>query len=133
MIRFKEYLKENEISIYRGQSVHNKKGGPLGGKFYSTDKSFAHQFTQSGQDHEIHHRKIKESDILDHRHVYAGDDIEPHIHKALKAGKKAVRFNEGPGQPDSIYVLKEEALIHRGISHGELDSIIRTGKIKSKG
>lgn len=29
--------------------------------------------------------------------------------------------------------LKEEALIHRGISHGELDSIIRTGKIKSKG
>lgn len=110
MKTFKQVIIEMMIPIFRGQSVHNKKGGPLGGKFFSTDKEWSRQFTQSGQDHEILSHKIDEKDILDKSHIYAGDDIEPHIKEAKVKGFKAVRFNEGNGEPHSIYVFDKKAL-----------------------
>lgn len=47
------------ILIYRGESVHNKAGGPLGGKFFSTDREWARQFTQTGRDSEVITRRIE--------------------------------------------------------------------------
>ncbi len=100
-----ENIDKNHLHIYRGENTGNKEGGPMNGAFYSTDREWARQFTQTGQEHEIITKKIKHSDILDKRHVYAGDDIEPHLREAEKLGFKAVRFNEGKGEPDSIYVI----------------------------
>lgn len=114
MKTFRHWLSEEKeddhITIHRGESVHNKKGGPLGGKFYSTDREFARQFTQSGQDKEIHTRKIHKDHVLDRSDVYAGDDIEPHLKEAKEKGYKAVRFHEGKGEPHSIYVFDHKAL-----------------------
>jgi hypothetical protein len=114
MKTFKQWIMESKdddhYTIHRGESVHNKKGGPGGGKYYSTDREFAKQFTQSGQDHEVHTRRIEKKHVMDKSHVYAGDDIEPHIKEAKKKGYKAVKFNEGEGQPHSIYVLDHKAL-----------------------
>ena len=113
MKTFKQFVneeKDEHITIHRGESVHNKMGGPLGGKFYSTDREFARQFTQSGQDKEIHTRKISKDHVLDRSHIYAGTDIEPHLEQAKKQGYKAVRFHEGEGQPHSIYVFGHEVL-----------------------
>ena len=113
MKTFKNWLNENDddyLTIHRGESVHNKKGGPLGGKIYSTDHEFARQFTQSGLDKEIQTRKIHKSHVLDKSDVYAGDDIEPHLENAKKQGYKAVRFHEGSDQPHSIYVFDHSSL-----------------------
>ena len=113
MISFKQFINEendDHIVIHRGESVHNAKGGPLKGKFYSTDREFARQFTQSGQDREILTRKIHKNDVMDKSHIYAGEDIEPHLEEAKNKGYKAVRFNEGRNEPDSIYVFDHKAL-----------------------
>ena len=101
---------DDYITIHRGESVHNKKGGPLKGKYYSTDREFARQFTQSGQDKEIQTRKIHKKHIMNKSDVYAGEDIEPHLKEAKQKGYKAVRFNEGKNQPDSIYVFDHSGL-----------------------
>ena len=107
----KQFLTEDdEITIHRGQSSNNKKGGPMGGRFFSTDKEWSRQFTQSGRDNEIISHKISKSHIMDKSHVYAGDDIEPHLKEAKLKGFKAVRFNEGNGEPHSIYVFDKKAL-----------------------
>ena len=42
-----------EITLYRGEHSTNKNG-----HYYSLDKEFARQFTQSGQDKEIITRRI---------------------------------------------------------------------------
>lgn len=116
MLSFKEFIAEegdDYITIHRGESVHNRKGGPMKGKYYSTDKEYARNFTQSGQDHEIVTKRIHKGHVLDKKHVFAGDDIEPHLKEAKEKGFKAVRFNEGKDQPDSIYVLD-----HKGLKDG---------------
>jgi hypothetical protein len=46
MKSFKQFFYEednNLITVYRGESVHNRKGGPMGGKFYSLDHEFANK------------------------------------------------------------------------------------------
>jgi hypothetical protein len=111
MKSFKQYITEEEyIQIYRGESVHNRKGGPLKGKFYSIDEPFARQFTQSGRPEEVITKQIPTKLVKDMSHIYAGDDIEPHLHQAKKEGYSAVRFNEGRNQPDSIYVFNHRSL-----------------------
>jgi GNAT superfamily N-acetyltransferase len=98
------------IPIHRGESVHNKAGGPMGGKFYSTDKEWARQFTQTGRLSEVKTRYIHKDHVLDKSNVYAGDDIEPHLHEAKNNGYAAVRFHEGNGEPHSIYVINHSKL-----------------------
>jgi hypothetical protein len=113
MKSFKQFFYEetnNLITIHRGESVHNRKGGPMGGKFYSLDKEFAKQFTQSGRDEEVISKQIPSHLVKDMSHIYAGDDIEPHIEQAKKEGFAAVRFNEGGKEPHSIYVFNHRSL-----------------------
>ena len=45
--------------IYQGRSVHNR-----GSKYWTTDKEWARQFTQSGLDSEIISRKINLKDVF---------------------------------------------------------------------
>lgn len=112
LLSFRCYLIETDqwLEIHRGESSHNRRGGPLGGKFFSTDYEWARQFTQSGLDSEILTRKIRIADILDKRDTYAGDDFEDLLRQAKSKGYKAVRFNEGSGEPDSVYVIDLKAL-----------------------
>ncbi len=97
------------LKLYRGESVHNKKGGP----YYTPDREWARQFTQSGQDHEIKSASVKGSDVYrPSEPVYAGDPdaIDRVVAEARSKGFKAVHLDEGAGQPGSIYVFNKTAL-----------------------
>ena len=110
----KSEISENQneyITIYRGESSHNIKNGG----FYSEDKEFAMQFTQSYRDSEIRTRKIKTSDIyIPNPPVYAGDEDakDNAIKEARSKGFKAVKLSEHKGVDDecSIFVFNKTAL-----------------------
>ena len=95
--------------LYRGMAT----GGQ--GHYYSPDKEWARQFTQSGQDHEIQERHVKTDDIHEPDEPIEANDVEgvdKAISDAKTAGKKAVRLSEGKEQPDSVHVFDKSALIH---------------------
>lgn len=97
-----------KIPIYRGEGVTN-----AGGKYWTQDREFARQFTQSGRDHEIKSANIDEAHIYQPPSpVYAGDPdaIDAVVAEARKAGFKAVRLDEGVDQPPSIFVFNKTAL-----------------------
>ena len=97
------------LTVYRGEYTGNK-----GGFFWTEDREFARQFTQSGQAHEVLVRYIFPGDIYKKSaDVYAGD--EAGVDQALAAAKaedyKAILLSEGPGEPKSIYVFDRSALM----------------------
>jgi len=97
------------LTVYRGEYSGNK-----GGKFWTEDREFARQFTQSGRDHEIATRYIFPGDITKKSaNVYAGDPdaIDQAVKVARADDYKALWLNEGPGQPPSIYVFDRTALM----------------------
>ena len=95
------------LTVYRGEYSGNR-----GGRFWTTDKEFARQFTQSGQEKEILIRYIHPSDIKDCSHVYAGnpDAVDAEMEIAKEEGYKALLLNEGRGEPNSIWVFDRSAL-----------------------
>jgi hypothetical protein len=99
------------LTIYRGEYSGNK-----GGFFWTQDREFARQFTQSQQDHEILTRLIYPGDIYQKSAtVYAGNEagVDAAIAAAKAADYKAVMLSEGPGEPNSIYVFDKTALMRR--------------------
>lgn len=70
---------------------------------------------------------MNDRDVLDRSDFYAGDDIEPILAKAKAAGYAAVRFNEGKGESDSIYVFNLRKLMREGtlLTFPALLSLIR--------
>ena len=107
-------LVETRLTIYRGEYSGNR-----GGNFYSPDRAFARQFTQSGLDREVKVRHIDSTAIFrPPQPVYAGDPdaVEAIIVVARRAGFKAVwlaeqKGDQTPREPDSIYVFDRSALI----------------------
>lgn len=101
------------LRIYRGEYTGNK-GGAKEGAYYSSDREFARQFTQSGQDHEIKVRWIRQQDVYDPPEtIYAAGDEDAWqaaIDEAKALGFKAVKIDEGHGQPISIFVFDRSAL-----------------------
>lgn len=95
------------VQLYRGEYSGNK-----GGNFYTPDREWARQFTQSGQDHEIKSASIESRHVFDAVDTYAGDPdrVDEAVARARAAGAKAVRLNEGSGQPHSIYVFDKSGL-----------------------
>jgi hypothetical protein len=101
-------LQEARLVLYRGEYSGNK-----GGRFFSPDKEFARQFTQSGQDHEIRTVSVNTADIYDPpTAVYAGDPdaVDVVVATARSKGFKAVWLSEGPREPRSVYVFNRTAL-----------------------
>jgi hypothetical protein len=99
---------QHMLTVYRGVYHGNK-----GGVFWTEDREFARQFTQSGRDHEILVRYMRASDVYTRSSsVYAGDDagVDAAIAAARAAGCKAVMLSEGPGQPYSFLVFDRSAL-----------------------
>lgn len=100
---------EDLMKLYRGESAYNKKGGP----YWTPDREWSRQFTQSGLDKEIREANIKRTDVYKPPDpVYAGDPdaIDKIVKEARGAGFKAVQLDEGAGQPPSIYVFDRKAL-----------------------
>jgi hypothetical protein len=94
--------------LFRGLSAYNKNG-----KYWTGDREFARNFTQSGQDKEIASRYIKTSDIHQSDPLpFAGDEeaVDSAIKEALGLGKKAIRVDEGAGEPNSTFVFDNTAL-----------------------
>jgi hypothetical protein len=100
--------KTNRIPLFRGEYSGNK-----GGNFYSTDREWSRQFTQSGQDHEIKSAFIDEADVfVPQQPIYAGnpDAVDAAIAEARAQGKRAVKLSEGFGEPDSLFVFDKTGL-----------------------
>jgi hypothetical protein len=100
------------LTIYRGISQQSKENG----SFYTQDKEFARQFTQSGSNSEIIRRQIKVSDVYKPAPpVYAGDEnaVDAAIEKAKQAGCKAILLSEDKGVNTewSIFVFDKSGLI----------------------
>ena len=110
MIKLKSLLRENIIPIYRGVSSYNKKGN----SYWTIDKQWARQFTQSGLESEVRRATI------DTRIIYRANpltratsdsDFDRDIPIATANGFKALWVNEGNNEPNSIYVIDKTALI----------------------
>lgn len=99
----------NYLTIYRGEYAGNR-----GGFFWTQDRDFARQFTQSGQDRDILVRYIFPGDIYKQSaNVYAGDEagVDAALEAAKADGYKAIMLSEGPGEPPSLYVFDRSALM----------------------
>ena len=104
---FLEWL-DNLITIYRGTSVHNKNG-----RYWTTNKEWARQFTQSGQDSEILTAKIDPTKIFKPDPLPNATDeneLNQAVQTARNQGFLAVWVNEGLNEPNSVYILSKGAL-----------------------
>jgi len=106
------------ISIYRGENVSSQNRGKIIG-YYSVDREFARQFTQTGQDKEVKERKIDLNAIYDARQegkplpsANNEADFENAMRRAAELGYSAFRLTEGPNQPDSIYIMDWRKAFH---------------------
>lgn len=91
------------IPLYRGENAYNK-----GGNYYSIDKEWARQFTQSGQYSEIKtinfpYDAIYIQDPLPH----ATDETEfdNALNYARKHGYRAFMLDEGVGEANSVFIF----------------------------
>lgn len=99
------------IKVYRGVSEYNKKYD----NFWSTNKEWARQFTQSGLDKEIKQRTIDTSVIMKRDNAplpraTSDKDFDQAIKDAEFGKFDAFWVDEGPNQPPSIYVINLEVL-----------------------
>lgn len=93
------------IKLYRGINISNKKYN----SYYSTDKEWARQFTQSGRDSEIVTINFNSDDIYVKEPLpHATSDIEfdEAMEEAKEKGLKAFMLDEGIGEPRSVYVIR---------------------------
>lgn len=91
------------IKLYRGESSYNK-----GGKFYTTDREWARQFTQSGLESEIKTIKFPDEYIYKSNPLPEATNEEQFdnaMEEARKNGFRAMWVNEGIGEPNSVYFI----------------------------
>ena len=89
--------------LYQGRSVYNK-----GSKFWTTDKEWARQFTQSGRDQEIASMKYRDEMIYRANLLPMAtndEDFDRGLEEAKNKGYKAFWVDEGQGQPNSVYII----------------------------
>lgn len=93
----------SQILLYRGEY-----SGNTGGHYWTTDREWARQFTQSGLDSEIR------TFSLDSKVIYRATplpratsevDIDSALGAAISLGYKALWVSEGLNQPNSIYII----------------------------
>jgi hypothetical protein len=95
--------------VFRGVSSVS----PRAGNYYTGDREWARQFTQSGRDEEILHKKIPRAAIYSPDKLPSAvreEDLDAAILEARKRGHKAVRVDEGDGEPPSVFVFDRSAL-----------------------
>lgn len=110
-----------ELTIYRGEGAYQK-----GDRYYSPDKEWTRQFTQSGRDQEIKVATIPTDRIYKPKKLpraTSETEFDAAIKEAKEKGYGAVWFDEGPRQPNSVYV------IDKNILHKPKKAVIPTEKI----
>lgn len=98
--------------VYRGVG-----GDTGGGNYYTPDREFARNFTRSGRDSEIKEAFVSTADIYTPPKLPLATreaEIDAAISEARAAGKKAIRVDEGAGEPNSIFVFDKTALMPKG-------------------
>lgn len=99
-----------DLILYRGEY-----SGNTNGSHFTSDKNWALQFTQSGQEKEVKEFRINPDfvyeELIDEL-PFASDEksFDLGLKKAKKSGKAAFVLNEGRNEPKSIYVFKKMAL-----------------------
>jgi GNAT superfamily N-acetyltransferase len=99
-----------KIPIFRGVSVYNKKYD----NYYTTNKEWARQFTQSGRDSEIKQAFIDTNVIYKANplpNATSDEEISNTISIAKVNGFKAIWIDEGTNEPNSIYIIDKTALL----------------------
>jgi hypothetical protein len=115
-MRYAELLTEGWLQLFRGEYIGNRGGG-----YYTQDREYARQFTQSGRDREIKVRWIHSSDVYQPPEPILAAAVTPEreqawdaaIVEAERRGYKAIQVKEGHGEPDSIYVFDRSGLRFR--------------------
>jgi len=104
--RYQEYITATAglLTLYRGELASGQQG-----KYFTPDREWARQFTQSGRDHEIRQIQI-DPNLIYHAPVlpkaYGNDDtFDQVIDAAKQQGKKAIWVDEGHGQPNSVFIF----------------------------
>lgn len=95
----------NLLTVYQGRSVYNR-----GSKYFTTDKEWAINFTQSGQEKELTVAKIDTSLIYEENPLPQATNekmLEKTIEvaKAMNKGYKAIWVDEGAREPRSIFIM----------------------------
>ena len=98
------------LPLYRGRNNAQE-----GNNYYSPDREWARQFTQSGRDSEIQRRYIAEDrilrlDPLPKAYGTDDDELDRAIAAARADGFAAVWVDEGTGEPESVFVFDRGAL-----------------------
>ena len=100
------------LTVYQGRNVYNKTS-----QFFTTDKEWARNFTQSGQDSEIRIGKIDPKVIYQKEPMpEATDDkqIDAALEEAKAGGYSAIWINEGRNEPPAILVIDMKVVkIHK--------------------
>lgn len=100
---------DGPLRLYRGVSTVSRQGG----RYFSPEKDFAMQFTQSAQADELLIVDVSAADIYrPSEPVYAGDPdaIDAVVAVAREHGYKAVWLDEGGNEPDSVYMFSIGAI-----------------------
>jgi len=113
------------IQLYRGTSSYNK-----GGRYYSTDREWSRQFTQSGRESEIVSIKISAKDIYVKEPLPLAvdeDSFDEGMKEAIDGGFRAFLLDEGVGEPRSVYVIDEGCII-RGNLNKRIASVVKVAE-----
>lgn len=95
-------------TLYRGEG-----GDTGGGNYFSFDREFARNFTRAGLDEEIRTVGVSRADIYEADVLPLAtkeEQIDRAIAEAREAGKKAIRVDEGAGEPNSVFVFDKTAI-----------------------
>jgi len=98
------------LTIYQGRNVYNR-----GSKYFTVEKAWAQQFTQSGQEKEITVAKIDPKVIYEEKPLPQATNefmVEKTVEvaKAKNLGYKAIWVDEGIREPRSIFVMDMTAV-----------------------
>jgi len=104
-----------EAKVEKFEEIYRGEGGPSvkEGRYWSPDKEWAAQFTQTGRLSEVKSGRIKSSDIYEASPLTEATDpdaIDAAAKLAKKEGFKAIRLDEGKREPDSVYIFDRTAI-----------------------
>lgn len=103
-----ETREPSAYTLYRGEG-----GDSGGGNYFSFDREFARNFTRAGRDEEIRTVGVSPADVYEADVLPLAtkeEQIDRAIAEAREAGKKAIRVDEGAGEPNSVFVFDKTAI-----------------------
>lgn len=124
---------KDDLIIYRGT-----RPGQETKNYYSPDREWTRQFTQSGRDNEITSARIQKKDIY-RKDPLPSATSEKEFDAALKEAKEkgfaAMWLDEGPGEPNSVFIIDRSRINKVSESQPDLfggEKEIKTKKPKPK-